>query len=169
MLFLIMRYIMHWKIQHRSCMMTASDLRTRHPWIPGFRWTTLEETFVIGTSACRLPYPRVLPGPTLWVSPVSSLKKRRSMITFPGSCHFTMVGCPFRHPSRQGWSGENPVYFTVYIYILVVPIQIIMELLGYGPFKSKKFQLVSRIFLLGFVQAAGSVGDNMLSAIYYLI
>ena len=37
--------------------MTASDLRTRHPWIPGFRWITLDETFVIGTPACRPPYP----------------------------------------------------------------------------------------------------------------
>ena len=49
--------------------MTTSDSMTRHPWTPGFRWITLDETFVLGIPACRRPYPPVLTSPTLWVSP----------------------------------------------------------------------------------------------------
>ena len=79
-----MRYmIAHWKTQLRSCMTTVSGLRTRLPWTPGSRWIILDEIFVRDIPACRLLYPRFPLSPTLWVSPVSSPKKRRLMITFP--------------------------------------------------------------------------------------
>ena len=31
----------------RSCTITVSGLRTRHPWTPGLRWIILDETFVL--------------------------------------------------------------------------------------------------------------------------
>ena len=64
-------------------MITVSDLRTRHPWTPGLHWIILDERFVLDIPACRRPYPHYHPSPTLWVSPISSPKKRRLMMTFP--------------------------------------------------------------------------------------
>ena len=78
-----MRYmIAHWNTLPWSYKVIAYNLRTRHPWSSWLRWIISDEIFILDTPACRLPYPRYLPSPTLWVSPVAALKMRRLVIIF---------------------------------------------------------------------------------------
>ena len=42
-------------------------------------------------------------------------------------------------------------WIVICIHSELIPVKVIVELLSYGPFQSKKFQLVSGVVFLGFV------------------